>query len=195
MILPGHIAASVLGHRYLKLDLRLALVAGLFPDVVDKLAYYVLRVVPSSRLPSHTLLVWLLSTLLVTLAAALWPTVHLWTTSWASIPASAKASSGVKGWRGVALTWFVAYGFHLLCDSPLLGGQLPFLYPFRVYHFTSPHIPLAFIFGHDSWPIPMLIAEFVLTLFTVYITWQSRKARDAKRSYATENKLDDRVEP
>jgi hypothetical protein len=148
MIFPGHVAASLLCHRYLKADLRVALVAGVIPDVVDKLLYYGLHVVPSSRLPMHTLWAWLASALL------------LWATAWLIVRSAA---------RPMAWSWLVGYGAHLLCDSPLLGGELPFLYPFHYYHFGSPEVPLSFLFGLDVWPIQMLVAELLLSLFTLYV--------------------------
>ena len=148
MILPGHVAASVLCHRYLKAELRLALVAGIVPDVVDKLFYHVFHLVPGSRVPMHTLIAWVASTLLV--AAVAW-----------FLP-----KGQVRGW---APAWFLSYGVHLLCDSPLVGGELPFLYPFLYYDFRSPAMPLSFLFGLDPWPVQMLLAELVVTLFTIYV--------------------------
>ena len=148
MILPGHVAASVLCHRYLKAELRVALIAGVIPDVVDKLLYHVFRLVPSSRVPMHTLVAWVTSTLLVATVAWLVP------------------RGQVRGW---AVAWLLSYGAHLLCDSPLLGGELPFLYPFWHYDFRSPAVPLSFLFGLDPWPVRMLVAELLLTLFTLYV--------------------------
>ncbi|MBC7237982.1 MAG: metal-dependent hydrolase [Chloroflexi bacterium] len=148
MILPGHIAASTLCHRYIKVDLSVALAAGLAPDLVDKVCYYVLRLMPGSRVPMHTLWAWLLSTLLV-----------------------AGLAFGLRRerWRDWPWAWFLAYGAHLLCDSPLVGGKLPFLWPLRTYDFTSPVMPLSFLFGLDSWPLHTLLAEASLTAFTLYV--------------------------
>jgi hypothetical protein len=68
----------------------------------------------------------------------------------------------------------LAYAAHLLCDSPLVGGKLPFLWPFRAYHFTSPRLPFGFLFGLDAWPIQMLIAELLLVSLTLYLEWRRR---------------------
>lgn len=153
MILPGHIAASVLCHRYLKVDLRVALVAGVVPDMVDKVLYYGLRVVPSSRVPMHTLLAWLASTTLVMAMA------------WSLKRDNAGAWS---------LTWFVGYGAHLLCDSPLAGGKLPFLWPWMSYDFTSAYMPFGFLFGLDRWPITTLVLETALVALTL---WDGQRRR------------------
>jgi len=131
MIFPGHIAASVLCHRYARVDLRVALVAGITPDVVDKLLHYLLRITPSSRVPMHTLLAWVISTVLVALVA--------WLTR----------TAPVRDW---AVAWFLGYGVHLFCDSPLLGGELPFFYPFRYMTLAAPRCP--FPFSLDSTPGP-----------------------------------------
>lgn len=146
MILPGHVAASVLCHRHLKVALWPALVAGVFPDLVDKFLYYVLRVAPSTRVPMHTLWGWLASTLLVTLLA------------WALARSRARA----WGW-----SWAIGYGAHLLCDSPLVGGQLPFLWPLRAYEMSSASVPLSYLFDGGPWPVWTLTAELLLVLFTL----------------------------
>ena len=71
MIFPGHLAATVLCHRHLKVAFWPAFWAGLLPDVIDKTLYYVLHLVPGSRVPMHTLWGWLGSTLLLGLAASI----------------------------------------------------------------------------------------------------------------------------
>lgn len=146
MILPGHIAASVLCHRYLKVDLRIALLAGITPDVVDKVLYYGFHVTPSSRVPMHTLLSWLVSTVLLLLIAYI------------------SGKGAIHVWPGA---WFAGYGAHLLCDSPLVGGALPFLWPLIAYDFSSPHLPLGFVFGLDDWPLVTLLAEAGLAGLTI----------------------------
>ena len=153
MIFPGHVAASVLCHRYLKVDLRVALVAGVLPDVVDKLLYYGLHVVPSSRVPMHTLWAWLGTTLLL-----------------AAIALAVRRPSA-KAW---VWAWFAGYGAHLLCDSPLVGGKLPFLWPWLAYDFSSAHVMLGFLFGLDCWPVTTLMAEAALVALTL---WDTRRHR------------------
>jgi len=184
MILPGHLAASLLCHRHLRVDLRLALVAGVLPDVVDKLAYYVFHLVPSSRLPMHTLLAWLASTAVVALLALALSTSLARTRERACPrPRSSRGPSGA-GVRSIS-SFSLAYAAHLLCDSPLLGGKLPFLWPFRAYHFTSPRLPLGFLFGLDAWPIQMLIAELLLVSLTLYLEWRRARALSARRAALT----------
>ena len=65
MILPGHLAAGYLAARYTRSDPRAALAAGIFPDVVDKTARYVLHISPSGRLPAHSIFFGIFSTLVV----------------------------------------------------------------------------------------------------------------------------------
>jgi hypothetical protein len=165
MILPGHIAASVLCHRHARADLRVALVAGIFPDVVDKLLYYGLGLVPSSRTPTHTLVAWLGSTLVVAVIAWLFHRVTARSVAWSWLVA--------RSWP-VARSWLVAYGAHLLCDSPLVGGKLPFLWPWLAHEFSSAHMPFGFLFGLDRWPIATLFAEAALVAFTL---WEGRRRR------------------
>jgi hypothetical protein len=174
MILPGHIAAAVLCHRHLKLDLRLALVASLLPDVVDKFLYHVLHAVPGSRVPMHTLLAWLATTALVALCA--------W--AWSAFPLPLRGGRG-KGLfilppSSLSFAWFLAYGAHLLCDSPLFGGDLPFLYPFRAYDFSSPRAPLAFLWGLGEWPIYTLLMEALLVAVTLFLELR-RRAQNRRR--------------
>jgi hypothetical protein len=143
MILPGHLAASWLCHRHLKLDLKVVLLAGFFPDVVDKTCHYLLRIVPSSRLPMHTLWGWALTTL------AVWGIGH--------------ALHHDRRW---GLAWGASYAAHLLCDSLLTGDSLPFLYPLLPYRLTA--TPEFFwTMGPASWPWPKLLAEALLVAITL----------------------------
>ncbi len=54
-MLFGHVAVSILQHRYLKVDLKPAVAAEIFPDVVDKTLCQVLHLTPSGRMFGHTL--------------------------------------------------------------------------------------------------------------------------------------------
>lgn len=161
MILPGHIAASFLCCRYLKADLPLALVAGILPDIVDKALFYATGLTPNSRVPCHTLLAWLVTSLLILLAGLL--IQHSW--NW-------------------GYTWGLAYGVHLLCDSPLVGGELPFLYPFRAYDFGSPDMPLGFLFGLETWPASMLLAEvtIVLAVIILELTYRRKQSKGMQQT-------------
>ncbi|NLG26517.1 MAG: metal-dependent hydrolase [Chloroflexi bacterium] len=154
MILPGHAATVVLARRYLRVDLCPMLAATFAPDLIDKFLYYIVRVTPHSRIPMHSLLGWLGTTAVV---AAL---------GWAL---------GKRGRWG--LTWLLGYGLHLLCDSPVAGGELPFLYPFQRYtHFTASKLPFSFVLGLQDVPWHALIAETLLVGVTLYLEWRRRTA-------------------
>lgn len=63
----GHLAVSALLHHYLDADLKSVVAGGVFPDVVDKTLCQVMRVTPSGRMYSHTLLSAAVSTTVVSL--------------------------------------------------------------------------------------------------------------------------------
>ncbi len=77
-MLIGHLGVSVLAHRYLKADLVPVVIAGVFPDVIDKTLCQGLHVFPSGRMWGHTLLGLAVSTIIVRL---LWGRQTAW--SWA----------------------------------------------------------------------------------------------------------------
>ena len=87
-MLLGHIAVSLLLHRYLDADLTPAMAGGMFPDLVDKTLCQVLHLTQSGRMYAHTLLGLGLSTAIV---GAVW------------------------GGRE-ARSWGLGYGGHLLAD-------------------------------------------------------------------------------
>lgn len=90
MILPGHLAAGYLAAHYAKLDEKVALVAAIAPDVVDKTAHYLLRVTPTGRVPLHSLLGFSLVVLLV---------------------------MGITRNRAIVWAWALGHLSHLLMDS------------------------------------------------------------------------------
>lgn len=57
MILPGHLAAGQLAATCTRSNRSAALLAAVFPDIVDKSARYVLRISPSGRVPTHSIFV------------------------------------------------------------------------------------------------------------------------------------------
>jgi hypothetical protein len=57
MILPGHLAAGQLAATCTHSNRTAALLAAVFPDVVDKSARYVLQLSPSGRVPAHSIFV------------------------------------------------------------------------------------------------------------------------------------------
>jgi hypothetical protein len=87
-MLLGHLAISVLQHRYLKSDLVPVVAGGIFPDVLDKTLCQILHLTPNGRLFGHTLVGLAASTLVV----------------------------GLLGGRRAAWSWALGYGGHLLGD-------------------------------------------------------------------------------
>ena len=108
MILPGHVAAAVLAASGLHANLRGSLAASMFPDLVDKPLRWLWHVTPNDRIPAHSLLGCVLSTL------------GAWT----------------LGGRSFGRGWLVGYGAHLACDelnAHLNPGRIYFWWPFRRY--------------------------------------------------------------
>jgi hypothetical protein len=108
MILPGHVAATSLTAAAFRADLDGALAASMFPDLIDKPVRWLLRLTPNDRIPAHSALGWLASTLAVYL---------------------------LRG-RRAAYGWLVGYGTHLACDevnAHLNPGRIYFLWPFKHY--------------------------------------------------------------
>lgn len=98
-MLIGHLAISLLEHRYLKADLAPVLIAGIAPDLVDKTLCQVLHLTPSGRMFGHTLLGLALSTSLI---ALLWG-------------------------RRPAWSWALGYLSHLLADGDHIPWLYPFI--------------------------------------------------------------------
>jgi hypothetical protein len=88
-MLFGHLAISILEHRYLKVDLAPAIAGGVFPDVLDKTLCQVLRLTPSGRMFGHTLLALGVSTVVV----------------------------GVMRGRRTGRSWAMGYLAHLMADA------------------------------------------------------------------------------
>ncbi len=98
MILPGHLAIAIFAHKVTGADLRTLLAATLAPDMVDKSLAQVVHVAPSGRYAMHTALSWLISSLVVLLAAG----------------------------RRHASAWALGYLGHLLGDGLQIPFWLPF---------------------------------------------------------------------
>lgn len=108
MILPGHVAAAILASHVTGADRGGSLSASMAPDLVDKPVRWVLGITPNDRIPMHTLVAWLSSTIIV------------WLT---------------RG-RRCACGWLVGYGSHLLCDeinAHLNPGRIYFWWPLKRY--------------------------------------------------------------
>lgn len=151
MILPGHVAAPVLASRFLDIDRRLAILAGVMPDLIDKLIYYVLHASHWSRLPAHAPFLLAASTLAVGLAG--------------------RARRGSWRW---GLAWLVGYGLHLLCDLIPPEGVLPLVWPFYGYpEMVSSGRP--WFLGGGPVPWPSLIVEVALVVAAASVELAARR--------------------
>ena len=84
----GHLAVSALEHRYAKVDFVPVMAAAVVPDLVDKVAHYLLGSTEFGRLWGHTLVAALLSTFIVLVLFG----------------------------RRSATSWGLGYLSHLVCD-------------------------------------------------------------------------------
>ncbi len=162
MIFPGHVAAPVLASRYLDIDRRLAVLAAVVPDLVDKSAYYVLHISHWTRLPAHAPIVFLALSLAVALAGRL-----------------------LRGnWRwGIA--WLAGYGLHLLCDLIPPDGVLPWAWPWRAYaDMASTGLPW-FLGGGDvpwvSLTVEVALVAVALAVEIAHWRWRSGLSSRAPR--------------
>jgi len=157
MILPGHLAAGYLAAHYAKLDEKVALVAAVFPDVVDKTCRYVLHLTPNGRIPMHSLIGLLLTTGLIWL---------------------------ILRRQRIALAWAAGYGSHLMADvlTDVLqyGGRLEYLaWPFargQVSQYTT-------LFGSVlDYVIWVFLAEGLVCVWALVIFWRGRRRERAAAS-------------
>ncbi len=143
MILPGHIAAPLLASRFVDIDRRIAVLAGLAPDLADKFIFYVLHASNWTRVPAHSVSALVASSLAVALAGRLWR----------------------RDWRW-GRAWVIGYGLHFLCDIMPGEGVLPWLWPFETYsHMVSPSRP--WFLGGGPVPWLTLTAEVLLVAAAV----------------------------
>lgn len=150
MILPGHVAASLLASRRLKLDLRVSVLAGLAPDLVDKFVFYVLHASRWTRVPAHSLLALAVSSLGV---------------------AAAARRLGNRRW---GFAWVAGYSLHLLCDILPGEGTLPWIWPLDPYSdYVSPEVPW-FLGGG---PIPWQTLAVELALVVAALISEIRRRR------------------
>jgi len=152
MILPGHLAAGYLAAHYAKLDERVALVAAIFPDFVDKTGRYVLHVTPNGRVPMHAVLSLFITTALIWLIARQ---------------------------RSVAWAWAAGYATHLcmdvLTDLIQYGSGLDYLlWPFRpalVSRYTQIY---GSILDYVAW---VFVAEGLVTIWGLAVFLVGRRRR------------------
>lgn len=95
MHIPGHLAVAVIQHRVLargqrsESQLKLLLLAALFPDVVDKTVGYIFHLMPNGRHYAHNIF---------SLLGVSWLVGRVW------------------GWA-VGWVWFAGYLGHMLADA------------------------------------------------------------------------------
>lgn len=104
MLPSGHLAVSYLLSRFARVDLQIAAVASVFPDLLDKPLKLVFHLTDGGRSFGHGLPLLLLITL------------------------------GVSFWKGgqAGYSWGMGQLFHLLADYPF-SGYVPWFYPFVAY--------------------------------------------------------------
>lgn len=153
MIFPGHVAAPTLASRYLDIDRRLAIVAGLAPDLVDKFAFYVLHATHWTRIPAHSLFGLIASSLAVAFVGRF----------------------GRRSWRWGA-SWLAGYGLHFVCDLMPNEGALPWLWPFNRYSGYVSH-ELPWFLGGGPVPWLTLTAEVALVAITLTLELAHRRGR------------------
>ncbi len=146
MFITGHVAASLLASRRWDLDARLVVAATLFPDAIDKSAHHILHIVPSGRLPTHTLLALALTS--------------------GAVYVAGRRRGQARNWT---LAWLAGYVLHLLCD---FAAPVPLLWPFAPYDLTSHS--LAYILWHSPTPIEIvsLFLEGALVLLAAWVEWR-----------------------
>lgn len=147
MYVAGHVAASLLASRHWDLDVRLAVAAALFPDVVDKTCHYALGLFPSGRMPTHTFLALALTSGGTYLLGRYKGQARRWATAWAA-----------------------GYVLHLLFD---FAAPMPFLWPFVSSGLESPS--LAYVLWHPLKPIE--IASLALEIALVAVALQTERRR------------------
>ncbi|MGQ9682763.1 MAG: metal-dependent hydrolase [Anaerolineae bacterium] len=151
LVLPGHLAASLLAARRWRLPIPVALLAGVAPDLVDKFIFYVLRASHWTRVPAHSLLALLLSTV--------------------AVGALGRMVRSARGWWRA---WFAGFGLHLLGDIVPGEGVLPWLWPLRSYaEIASPERP--WFLGGGPVPWVTLALEIALVLIAVSVELARRR--------------------
>jgi len=149
MYFPGHFAAPFVVSYYLKKDYKIAMVAGIFPDVIDKIGYYTLRVTPDPHVPTHTFLGLLITVFI------------LWFIG---------KSSG-KMWL-FAQSWTIGYGLHIILD--LLNGKVFFWWPFISYRLRPPHTIFEnWAYSNKVTIIVTVIIEMIVTLWA-FVIWYKK---------------------
>jgi hypothetical protein len=153
MYVIGHVAAALLAARRWDLDARIAIGAALFPDLVDKTLRYGLGVVPSGRVPAHSLLVAGLATGGVALLGRRKGRAGRWAKSWAA-----------------------GYGLHLAFD---FAAQVPLLWPFVPYKLKG--YKLSHVLWHRLEPIEVTSAALEVALVVAALNSERRRLQTASQ--------------
>jgi hypothetical protein len=151
MILPGHFATAYMAAHYARVDERLALVAAIAPDVVDKTGRYVLQISPSGRLPAHSLAFALLSIALVWLVF--------------------RRRTLVLGWAAGYLTHITA---DIILDIMHGNGSEYLLWPFVAAVSSRYKTAFASIMAYSPWAF---VLEGLVTLAGILLYLRSRRGR------------------
>ena len=146
MILPGHLASVAIVSRLLRLDRPAALLASLYPDVLDKGLHWGTGLTPRDRLWGHTL--W--SILGTTVLAALW--------------------GRVAGRCLCARSWGLGYLVHLLGD---VTSPVPLLYPLSQRGFHRGARVREMLDGQRRLPWRVFAAEALLALAALTLEWHT----------------------
>ena len=155
MYLPGHIAIPYLSSRYLNTDMRVAITASFFPDLVDKFCYYVLHATPDARVPAHTLAGMVSTLLVVCLVGAM-----------------------LGNARPFVYSWTLAFGLHLISD--LLNGPIPLLWPFISYGFVGRRSIQGNWSHADLFRVALtVIVEVCITLWAL-VVWRQAPSQCAR---------------
>ncbi|MBN1400198.1 MAG: metal-dependent hydrolase [Anaerolineae bacterium] len=156
MIFPGHVAAAWLVSEVTGVDRRGALAASMFPDLVDKPVRWLLGLTPNDRIPAHTALGLLLTTLVVRRCAD----------------------------RRFTEGWIAGYATHLFCDeinAHLNPGRIYLWWPFRRYRLhtgpTGLHGSL-----NDFSPLSMLVEGAMTALALAALLRRRGRAADRTRT-------------
>lgn len=108
MLPTGHVAVSYILSRVAKADLKIAVIASLFPDLLDKSLKLVFHLVPGGRSLGH------------------------------GLPAVVVISLVMTAWKGrrAGYSWGIAHLFHLFADYPFTE-YVPWFYPLVPYSFPA----------------------------------------------------------
>lgn len=150
MILPGHLASTMIASRLPSLHRPTALAASLFPDLLDKTLHWVCHATPSDRLWGHTL----------------WSVLGTTATVWALGKGLQKPHLG--------RSWLWGYAVHLAGD---ITAPVPLLYPLsrRGVHVGARMREI--LHGDRRFPWRVVASEGLLVLAAVTLELHAHRRR------------------